>query len=188
MPLLPSPTRGLHASAAGSWSRFLEPCSEATDALCVPDWAQSRCPACGDAHREVLFVHPPSALVRPTLAKAMADRTLCALLVPVAILAPHWSKLLAALVLPRRAPYADGFLRVRDPSRALTWPDPHGPAELALFVCDFSRLQPRAALPQLSSCPGATARLPRPACGSSSDALDRHRLHEALQAQHGGPH
>ena len=118
----------------------------------------------------------------------MADRALCALLVPVAILAPHWSKLLAASVLPRRAPYADGFLRVRDTPRALSWPDPHGPAELALFVCDFSRLQPRAALPQLSSCPGASARRPRPACGSASDALDRHRLREALQAQHGGPH
>jgi hypothetical protein len=177
-----------NARAPRFWSRFPEPGSEAIDALCVPDWAQSRCPACGDAHREVLFVHPPSALVRATLEKAMADRALCALLVPVAILAPHWSKLLAASVLPRRAPYADGFLRVRDPSRVLSWPDPHGPAELALFVCDFSRLQPRAALPQLSSCPGASARRPRPACGSASDALDRHRLREALQAQLGGPH
>jgi hypothetical protein len=24
------------------WSRFLEPCSEAVDALCVPDWARTR--------------------------------------------------------------------------------------------------------------------------------------------------
>ena len=102
--------------------------------------------------------------------------------------APHWSKLLAASVLPRRAPYADGFLRVRDPSRALAWPDPHCLAELALFVCDFSRLQPRAALPRLPCCTGASARRPRPACGSASDALDCHRLRKALQAQHGGPH
>ena len=69
------------------WSRFPEPGSEAIDALCVPDWAQSICPTCGEAHRKVLFVHPPSALVRATLEKAMADRALCAL-VAVAV-SPH---------------------------------------------------------------------------------------------------
>jgi hypothetical protein len=33
------------------WSFFHEPGSEAIDALSVLDWAQSRCPACGEMHR-----------------------------------------------------------------------------------------------------------------------------------------
>jgi hypothetical protein len=105
--------------------------------------------------------------------------------VPVAILAPHWGQLLAASVLPRTAPYVDGFLRIRDPARVLARPDPRGAAEMAVFACDFSRLQPRAGLPPLSSCPGARARRTSPLCGSSDDARDRHRLREALLARRG---
>ncbi len=168
------------------WSRFHEPGSEAIDALCVPDWARSACPACGATHREVVFAFPPSALVRATVEKACADRALCVLLVPVAILAPHWGKLLAASALPHRAPYIDGFVRIRDPTRALSRPDPHGAAELAIFACDFGLLDPRAGLPPLSPCAGARARRLRPLCGSASDSLDRHRLREALLAQQGG--
>jgi hypothetical protein len=41
-----------------------------------------------------------SALVRATVEKACRDRALCALVVPVAILAPYWSKLLYASALP----------------------------------------------------------------------------------------
>ena len=46
--------------------------------------------------------------------KACADRALCILLVPVAVLQPYWGQLLAALVLPRGAPYVDGFHCIRD--------------------------------------------------------------------------
>ena len=134
----------------------------------------------------MVFAFPPSSLVRATVEKACADRALCVLLVPVAIISPHWGKLLAASVLPRGAPYADGFLRVKNPSRLLSWPDVHGAAELAIFACDFGRLQPRTDLPLLSSCPGAFARRQRPLCGSAGDARDRHRLREALLAQRGG--
>jgi hypothetical protein len=176
-----------NALAPRFWSRFHEPGSEAIDALCVPDWARSVCSSCGVPHREVLFLHPPFALVRAMVEKACADRALCVLLVPVAILAPHWGKLLADSVLPRGAPYADGFCRVRDPASLLAWPDASAPAELAIFACDFSRLEPRAGLPQLSACPGAIARRQRPLCGSVADALDRQRLREALLAQRGGP-
>ena len=175
-----------NARAPRFWSRFHEPGAEAIDGLCVPDWARSTCPACGAAHREVVFAFPPSSLVRATVEKACADRALCVLLVPVAIISPHWGKLLAASVLPRGAPYADGFLRVKNPSRLLSWPDVHGAAELAIFACDFGRLQPRTDLPLLSSCPGAFARRQRPLCGSAGDARDRHRLREALLAQRGG--
>ncbi len=172
-----------NARAPRFWSRFHEPSSEAIDALVVPDWAHSGCPSCGAVHREVVFAFPPSSLVRATVEKARADRALCVLLVPVAILAQHWGQLLEASVLPRTAPYVDGFLRIRDPARVLARPDPRGAAEIAVFACDFSRLQPRAGLPQLSSCPGAAARRTRPLCGSPGDARDRHRLREALLAR-----
>ncbi len=85
-----------NARAPRFWSRFHEPGSKAIDALCVPDWARSVCPTCCLPHWEVLFLHPPSALVRATVEKACADSALCVLLVPVAILALHWERLLAA--------------------------------------------------------------------------------------------
>jgi hypothetical protein len=175
-----------NARAPRFWSRFHEPGSEAISALCVPDWARSLCPACGAMHREVLFLHPPYPLVSAAVEKAVADRALCVLLVPVAILSPHWNKLLAASVLPRGAPYVDGFLRVRDPSSHLSWPDALPPAELAIFACDFGLLEPRQGLPPLSLCPGAFARRPRHLCGSPADARDRHYLREAMLAQSGG--
>ena len=113
------------ASAANArtprfWSRFLEPGAEAVDAMSVLDWAQSRCPECREVHREVVYAFPSSALVRATVEKAITDRALCILVLPVAILAPYWSKLLPASVLPRAAaPYADGFLRIRTPGACL---------------------------------------------------------------------
>jgi hypothetical protein len=129
------------------WSRFFEPGSEALDTLCVPDWSGSACPVCGMAHHEVVYAFPPSQLVRPAVEKACADRALCVLVVPVAILAQHWNELLAASVLPRRAPYLDGFFRVRDPARSVAWSGSSAaPAELAVFACDFGRLSPRRSL------------------------------------------
>ncbi len=120
------------------WSRLFEPGSEVLDALCVPDWSRSACPACGATHREVIYAFPPPLLVLPAVEKACADQALCVLVVPVAILAQHRNKLLAASVLPRRAPYLDGFIRVRDPARSVAWSGPSAaPAELAVFACDF---------------------------------------------------
>ncbi len=91
-------------------------------------------------------------------------------------------------MLPRGAPYADGFRRVRDPNQLLSWQDPSAPAELAIFACDISRLEPRAGLPPLSSCPGVAPRRQRHLCqcGSAADAQDRHRLREAMLAQRSG--
>ena len=177
-----------NARAPRYWSRFFEPGSEALDALCVPDWSRSVCPVCGSTHREVVYAFPPPQFLRPAVEKACADRALCLLVVPVAILAPHWNKLLAASVLPRRAPYLDGFFRVREPSRSVAWSgDADPPAELAVFACDFGRLSPRPALPPLSACPGAFARRQRHLCGSEDDCRVQHRIREALLAQSSGP-
>ena len=172
-----------NARAPRFWSRFLEPGAESICALSIPDWSRSVCPVCGIAHREVVYAFPPDQLVRAVVEKAMADRALCVLIVPVAILAPHWNHLLAASVLPRRSPYVDGFVRIRRPALVLRSPSPSCAAELAVFACDFGRLSPRLGLPSLSSCPGASARRPRPLCGSAGDAADRLRLREALLAQ-----
>jgi hypothetical protein len=140
------------------------------------------------AHREVVYAFPPSQLVRPAVEKACADRALCVLVVPVAILAPHWNKLLAASVLPHRSPYLDGFFRIRDPARSVAWSGSSAaPAELAVFACDFGRLSPRCSLPPLSVCPGALARRRRHLCGSVDDSRVQHRIREALLAQRAGP-
>jgi hypothetical protein len=146
------------------------------------------CPSCGDTHREVFFAFPPSCLVLPAVEKACADSALFVLIVLVAILAPHWNKLLAASVLPRQAQYLDGFARIRDPARLVEWPGSSAaPAELADFACDFGRLAPRNSLPPLLSCLRAFARRRRHLCGSASDSRDQHRLREALLAQRVGP-
>jgi hypothetical protein len=176
------------ASAANArtsrfWSRFIEPGAEAVDALCVLDWAQSRCPECGEVHREVVYAFPPLALVRATVEKAITDRALCVLVLPVAILAPYWSKLLRASVLPRAAPYGDGFLRIRAPGAHLLHAGGFAPGELAVFACNFGRLAPRPGLPQLAVCPGAFAARLRPPCGGGGDLQDRIRLREALLAR-----
>ncbi len=97
-------------------ARFHEPGSEAICSLSMPDWARSACPTCGVDHRDVVYAYTPDHLVRAAVEKKMVDRTLCILVVPVAILAPYWNHLLSASVLPLRAPYADGFARVRRPA------------------------------------------------------------------------
>jgi hypothetical protein len=182
------PTVDAFASASNArvprfWSRFLEPGSELVDALCGLDWAQSTCSVCGFAHREVLYAFPPLALVRATVEKACADRALCVLVVPVAILAPYWSKLLYASVLPHSAPCVDGFVRIRNPASRLRHSGGFAPNDLAVFACDFGRLAPRSDLPPISSCPGALAPRPRPPCGGADDLQIRTRLREALLAR-----
>ncbi len=131
------------ASAANArtpriWSRFLEPGAEAVDALVVLDWAQSRCPECGSVPRVRVYasqgrLRVPSVAPRTaTVEKAVADRALCVLVLPVAILAPYWSKLLYASFLPRAAPYADGFLRFCAPNARLLHVGGYAPRRLRL--------------------------------------------------------
>ena len=174
------------ASAANSraprfWSLFLEPDAEAVDALSVLDWASSNCPVCGTAHCEVVYAFPPPIMLRGAIANAMEDWALCVFVVAVAIIAPHWHKLLAASVLPRRD-FPEGFLRVRQPLPLLDHAGSCRPTELAIFACDFGRLSPRAGLPPAGGCFGAHLQRPRPACGSHADLADRSLLRERLLA------
>jgi hypothetical protein len=171
-----------NARAARFWSRFSEPGCDAIDALSVLDWAQSPCPSCGGVHREVIYAFPPLLLLRATVDKACADAALCILVVPLAVLAPHWNKLLAASLLSGANGFPAGYARVRRPSSLLRDADGFAPAELAIFACDFGRVAPRDGLPPLSACPGALANRPRPVCGSERDRTERVRLRDALLA------
>lgn len=72
--------------AGSSLLEFIEPGTELLDALCAPDWSQSVCLVCSLSHREVLYAFPPGSLVLATVEKACADRALCVLVVPVAVL------------------------------------------------------------------------------------------------------
>ncbi len=119
------------------WSRYGEPGSEAVDALSVRDWGKSRCPRCGHWHREVVYAFPPSGLIRHVVRKAMVDMAVCALVVPVATTAQHWTKLVRhSLLGGREAP--DGYLRIRAPAAQLRHATGFDPKELAIFVCDFA--------------------------------------------------
>jgi hypothetical protein len=163
-------------------SRYGEPGTEAIDALSSLDWGQSRCPRCGGLHREVAYAFPPTGLIRHTVRKATADAALIVLVVPVAITAPHWHKLVACSVLERE-PAVDGFIRVRNPQRVLNHAMGYMPKELAVFACDFSRWNARADLAGVTTCAGAYQARRRPLCGSEADQEDRRRLREALLAQ-----
>ena len=94
------------------WSRFLAPGTESIDDLGAPDWVQSVCPVCSLSHREVLHAFQPALPVWAIVGTARADRTLCALAVPGAILASHWSKQLDPSALPLAAPFKGGLRMV----------------------------------------------------------------------------
>jgi hypothetical protein len=168
-----------NARAPRFWSPHPEPGAEAVDALSILDWAVSRCPVCCADHRETIYAFPPLHLLRLALAKAIADRARCVLVVAVAVLAPHWNKLLAASVLPLLE-FPDGFLRVRNPLPLLLHAGAYRPTELAVFACDFGRLSPRAGLPEDERCSGSRLRRPPPSCGSTADFADRSLLRERL--------
>ena len=102
-----------NARAPRFWSRFIEPGAELFKALCAPEWTQSVCPACGLAHREVLY--NPAGLVG----------------------AGHGREL-------------EG---VRGPRGICGTRVTNAPSELAVFACDFGRIEPRPGLPALSDCP-----------------------------------
>ena len=105
------------------WSRFGEPGSEAVDALSVPDWRHSPCPHCAGMHREIVYAFPPSSLIRPAIRKATADAARVVLVVPVAVTAPLWSKLVSCSLWPN----SDGFLRIRNPQAVLSHASQYAP-------------------------------------------------------------
>jgi hypothetical protein len=155
------------------WSRFAEPGCGAVDALSVGDWGKSLCPARGKWHQEVIYAFPPSGLIRQVVREATVDMAACVLVVPVATVAPHWSKLVRSPLLSgREAP--DGYLRIRTPGSHLRHATSFAPKELAVFVCDFALAGGGESRAGAGVRRLVLARI-RPLCGGSEDAADRRR-------------
>ena len=159
-----------------SW--FPEPDAEAFDAFSIGNWGSSMCPLCGLRHTEAIYAFPPPALLTRLVAKAVADRAVGIIVVPLLVTSPVWHKLQLASVLPGR----DGYVRIRrarrllDHAQSLSTSSP----DLALFPCDFGRLRGTPDGWSDPGCAGAFRSRPRPPCGSRADEDDRHLLRSLL--------
>jgi hypothetical protein len=165
-----------NARCARYCSRTHEAGAERTDAFTMLDWSASDCPVCGLRHAEMVYAYPPTVMARKTVNKAMQDGARMALVVPLAVTAPHWQKLLRFSVVDN----ADRYLRVRNARASVRHGSPHDPNELAVFVCDFRSAADASDLSSVAGCPGAVARRVRGQCGGGRDEEDRRRLQEEL--------
>ena len=138
------------------YSRYPDTAAAATDALSAPCWNSSRCPACGQMHREVSFAFPPRDLISAFLAKAVADRIRAVVLVPLAVTEPYWPTLLGASVSG-----GQGFDIVRRPDPLLLHAGGQRFSALALFAVDFGARLPAAPL-LTPPCALACEHRPRP--------------------------
>lgn len=158
------------------FSEFAEPLSEAVDALSVTDWHSSVCPSCGCAHRENLFAFPPSILIRRFITKARADGARGVVIVPRAITASYWPRLLSASLPIDGQPYA----RLRNPRAMLEDADGFSSSELAIFAVDFSLGDTRRSDTCSPACGQEGAWRGRPVLGYPADVEDRIRIREQL--------
>ncbi len=138
------------------YSRYPDAAAAATNALSVPCWNASSCPACGLRDREASFAFPPRNLIPAFIAKAAADKIRAVVLVPLAVTEPFWPTLLQASVVE-----GQGFDILRRPGPLLLHTGGQHFSALALFVVDFG-----AALPADTSltppCALAAEYRPRP--------------------------
>ena len=159
------------------YARYAEPMAEAEDAFTVGDWACSRCPACQRLHREVLFAYPPLWLIPRFLAKARADGIRAVVVVPLAVSAPYWARLLQASV----SSDPKGYTAIRKQQQA----DPASDAacNLAVFPVDFwaNRTRTRGE-PCTPGCGSEALFRGRPLAGSVEDQADRARIHSELRS------
>jgi hypothetical protein len=157
------------------FARYAEPAAEIEDAFTVPDWAVSLCPNCDLHHREVLYAYPPTALINRFVAKASADGVRAIVVVPLAVSAPYWNKLLRFSVTPN----ADGFLRSRRHQSAP--PNSAASPDLAIFAVDFSSAQLRVRSQQTTPpCGSESTFRGRHPAGSPHDQSERGRIHDAI--------
>jgi hypothetical protein len=159
------------------FSEFAEPRSEAIDALAVTDWKCSACPHCNCVHRETFFAFPPRALMRRFVAKAQADGARGVVLVPLAITASYWPRLVAAA----RPIGNQSFVHIRNPETVLVDAQGHLPPALAVFAVDFGSSSPRRCDSYAPACGQERAWRGRPLLGHPSDVADRKRIHDELQ-------
>ena len=96
-------------------NRRHEPSAEHIDALSVPDWAPSLCPACRGRHSEVMYAFPPQALLRAVVRKAVQDGASIVHLVPLVVTSQQWHKLVQSSVMQNQ----DRDIWIRNPESML---------------------------------------------------------------------
>jgi hypothetical protein len=164
------------------FAEFAEPQAEAVDALAVTDWNYSTC-SCGKSHREVLFAFPPRVLIRRFIAKARADGIRGIVIVPLAISAAYWPRLLAAAIPVNGSP----FVHLRNLRAMLSHADDFSSPALALFAVDFAPFTSRSAETFFPPCGQEQEWRGRHPLGSSIDQEDRKQIHDVLAGQ-ASPH
>jgi hypothetical protein len=156
---------------------YTEPLAEGADALSQLDWGRSRCPHCGQLHRECAFAFPPRGLLAPFVAKARSDGLRGVIVVPFAPSDSAWPTHAAASrtsVVGQRDPCVIVPIRGSTRARATTsagrsawrsWLQAVEPALLRGRRCAVrppSRVACVAAAPRRARCGG-----PAPRCRSA---------------------
>ena len=128
------------------FARHAEPAAEGVNAFAQPSWAVSRCPACGQRHREFPLIFSPRALLPATVAKLRADGVRGVVIVPYALSDPAWPTLMGAS-LTRLDNQRDAchILPASAIQRYVSDTSELGGAQrLAVFAVDFGRQRPGA--------------------------------------------
>ena len=159
---------------------YPEPLAEGADALAQPDWGRSRCPHCGQHHRECAFAFPPRGLLAAFVAKARSDGLRGVIVVPFVPSDPAWPTLAAASrtsVAGQRDPCV---IVPNSPEYAREGDDLGGAQRLAVMAVDFSRWSRRSFAGVVAPCGRQRElRVTQPLRGSL-DAEDRRRIAGAL--------
>ena len=159
------------------FSEYAEPKAEAVDAIAVTDWHCSACPHCRLRHRETVFAFPPRVLIRRFIAKAREDGVRGVVIVPFAITAPYWPRLVAA-----SRPVGDKpFIHIRNPGQIFTGTRSFLPPALAVFAVDFATSSSRRFDAYAPACGQEGAWRGRPLLGHPNDVADRQRIRHELE-------
>lgn len=158
------------------YSEYPEPSAEAVDAIAVTDWDTSACPHCRRTHRETIFAYPPRVLLSRFVRKARADGARGIVIVPFAITASYWPRLMEA------ARPIDGkpFVHIRSPEKMLVETQDLSSPALAIFAIDFGPSSSRRSDSIAPACGQEVAWRGRPLLGHPGDVTDRKRIRSAL--------
>ena len=162
------------------FAQFPEPLAEGMDALAQPDWGRSRCPRCGQWHRECVFAFPPRALLPAFVAKARADGLRGVVVVPFTPSDPAWPALEAASLTSVDGQRDRCVIVPNSTEFASEGTDLGGAQRLAVMAVDFARYSQRSFVDLVRPCAQHWEPRPRPSLHSPSDDGVRRRLAEAL--------
>ena len=159
---------------------YPEPLAEGADAFAQPDWGRSRCPHCGQLHRECAFAFPPRGLLAAFVAKARSDGLRGVIVVPFAPSNPEWPTLAAASCTSVAGQRDPCVIVPHSPEYAREGDDLGGAQRLAVMAVDFSRWSRRSFAGVAAPCGRQRElRASQPLRGSL-DADDRRRIAAAL--------